>query len=99
MEICVIGLIPRPTDCAIAAFVTASIEDANFFSGVDSLDPTAVDAPLRAELLVFLVIFRVMGFMVRAELFDDGPSPRVLIITGRKELPCRDEASDGTGGV
>lgn len=83
----------------MAACVTASIEDSNFFSGVDPLDSTAVEAPLRAELLVFLVIFRAMGFMLRAELFDDGPSPRVLIIIGRKELPCREEARDGTGGV
>lgn len=101
-EICVIGLKPSPTDCAIAACVTASIEDWNFFSGVDaadSADPTAVEAPLRAELLVFLVILRAIGFMLRAALFEEGPSPRVLIIIGRKELPCRDEASEGTGGV
>lgn len=99
MEICVIGLKPSPTDCAIAACVTASMEDSNFFSGVDALDSTAVEAPLRAELLVFLAMLRAIGFMLRAELFDDGPSPRVLIITGRNELPCRDEESDGTEGV
>lgn len=90
---------PRPTDCAIAACVTASMEDLNFFSGVDSLDPTAVEAPLRAELLVFLVMLRATGFRLRAELFNDDLSPKVLIIIGRKELPCRYAGSDGTGGV
>lgn len=69
-----------------------------FFSGVEWSEPTAVEAPLRAELLVFLAMLRAMGFMLLGELLDD-PSLSVLIITGRNVLPCRDDACDGTGGV
>jgi hypothetical protein len=99
MEICVIGLRPSPTACEMAACVAESIEESNFFfSGVEPLDSTAVEVPLRAELLVFLAMLRAIGFMLRAELVED-PSPSVLIMIGRNVLPCRDDATDETGGV
>lgn len=57
-----------------------------------------MEVPLRAELLVFLVMLRAMGFMLLGALLVV-PSPSVLIIIGLKELPCRDDVRDGTGGV
>jgi hypothetical protein len=57
-----------------------------------------VEVPLRAELLVFLAMVRATGFILLIELFGV-PSPSVLIMIGRKVLPCREDSSDGTGGV